>query len=126
MINEILDKLQQVDPLVYATVAAYFAPYAQQALKKVAELGEKGNYLVALIVIPAVIAALTGVMNANLLDGIHPLLQLAITTAIAALVSQLKYGLSLRPRILQKRELEKLRTVNEPPTFLEEAPVQNF
>jgi predicted PurR-regulated permease PerM len=125
-INDILNKLAGVDPLVWAVLGGYLAPYAHEALKKVTDFGEKANYLVALLVIPGLIAVLTGVSSPELLAGLHPLLQLAIGTAAAAIVSQLKYGLSLRPKVLLKRENARLNSQLNPPapSFLDaETPV---
>ena len=109
MINEVLDKLQTVDPLIWTTLAAYFAPYAQEALKHVKEFGEKSNYFIALVVIPGVIAAVTGLQSSDVLNGVHPLVATALTATLAAVVSQLRYGLSLKPKMSLKQELEALR-----------------
>jgi hypothetical protein len=114
VLNDILNKLSSVDPLVWAVLGGYVAPYAQELLKRVSDFGERANYLVALLVIPGLIAVLSGVTSPELLAGVHPLLQLAITTCAAAVVSQLKYGLSLRPKVLLQRENAQLKATTAP------------
>lgn len=109
VLSNLFDKLQKVDPLVWAALAAYFAPYAQNLLNRVRDLGRSSNYVIALIVVPTVIASLTCLQSSHLLATLTPSLKLILTAALAAVVSQLKYGLSLKPKQDKTEELESLR-----------------
>ena len=123
MINDLLHKLQSVDPLVWAALAAYFAPYVQHALNKVRDFGRSSNYVIALIVVPLVIAALTALPNSELLASLNPTLKVVLTATFAAVVSQLKYGLSLKPKLDTKQELEQLRSALNIGTVAADEPV---
>lgn len=112
IMNDLLDKLATVDPLVWATLAAYFAPYAQELLNKVRDFGRSSNYLLGLVVIPGAIAVATSLQSPEALNGVHPAVASILTATLAAVVSQLKYGLSLKPRLDQKKELSELRTLS--------------
>jgi predicted PurR-regulated permease PerM len=110
VVNDLLTRLQHVDPLVWAALAAYFAPYAQDLLNRVRDFGRSSNYVIALVVVPALIAGLSGVEHASALAGLHPFLRVVLTATLAAVVSQLKYGLSLKPRQDTLEELTSLRS----------------
>lgn len=109
VLTDLFNKLQHVDPLVWAALAAYFAPYAQDLLNRVRDFGRSSNYLIALVAVPAVIAGLTGLENSHVLAGVHPFIKVMLTGTLAAVVSQLKYGLSLKPKQDTQEELNTLR-----------------
>ncbi len=122
MIDQLLTKLQHIDPLFWAILGGYFAPYIQELLKRLTEVGERANYFIALVLLPLAIAALTGLASPQLLSNVHPLLQVVIPALVAAVVGQLKYGLSLNPHLKQKAELASLKATPEPMIFSDPTP----
>lgn len=113
-LNPIIDKLSSVDPLVWSVLGGFVAPYVQEALKQVREFGEKSNYVIGVLVLPGLIGAGTAVIGSMTDSGafanLNPALVAGASAGISAVVGQLKYGLSLRPKQQLKKENEMLKS----------------